>query len=113
MDGLIEYMNQYEWFRTYLDYVLNMPKSELLLVIAITAVLLLFIFYKWFGVGGVTAMVVFLFLLLILWQADMYGTYLERQHDTQRREDLYQRELSKDLLERAIDGNVGNPAENN
>jgi hypothetical protein len=111
MQGIIDYLSQYEWFRSYLDYVLHMSTTELLLFVAITAVLLSFIFYRWFGIGGLSAIVVFMFLIYIVIRADFYGSYLQKQYDDKMREEMYQRELSKDQPGNEVGGSIGGKAE--
>ena len=112
MQGIINYFNQYEWFGQYLDYVLHMSSTELFLFIVITSILVLFIFYRWFGIGGLTAMVVFIFLMFVIMKADLYGVYLERQYDNELREEILQRELSKDNPTKEVGGSVGAPLDN-
>jgi len=111
MQGIIGYLNQYEWFREYLDYVLHMSTAELLLFVAITAVLLSYLFYRWFGIGGLTGIVVFMFLIYIILRADLYGSYLQKQHNDQMREEMLERELSKDKLDSQVGGSIGIPVD--
>jgi hypothetical protein len=110
MQSLIDYLSKYEWFRQYLDYILHMSGTELWLFVAITALLLIFIFYRWFGIGGLTGIVVFMFLLFVIFRADLYGMYLERLQEKQEHEQLLQQEMSKKIIEDPDTGSVGSKA---
>ena len=109
MQAIIDSLSKYEWFRQYLDYILNMSQTEMWLLTAATALLLVLIFYRWFGIGGLTGMVVFLFLLFVMYKADLYGMYLEREQEKDAHEKLIEQELSKEIIEDPVKGSVGSP----
>ena len=98
MAEILEFFRDFQWWNSYWAYIEQMSEKEILLLVLLCALLLVLSFYRWFGFAGAAALLVFLFLLFVVYRADLYGTYLERQHQESLHEQSLLRELDKDLV---------------
>ena len=93
MSALISYFDQFAWLARYFEYVASFSSRQIYVLAVIAALLMAFIFYRWFKVGGLLALLFIFLIIFTIIKVDLYGTYLERQHEEELRQKLLQREF--------------------
>jgi len=79
----------------FLNFALNLTSTEIIILMAITVVLTLYITYRWFGVYAVAGLCLIYLFVYILYSIDVFNIYKERGSDIERREQILEHELMK------------------
>ena len=73
----------------------NLSPDEIKIIIALTAILLLFIGYRLFGIGAVLALLLMYSLSYVLFINDIFNVYEKRTKDNAVHMELIEEELEK------------------
>jgi len=85
-----------------LDYVSNNPlfsqvydlnKTELIIIVALAAVLIIFIAYRWLGLGMVLALLIIYLVIYVLYVNNFFSFYEEHEKSTEQHLRLIEEEL--------------------
>jgi hypothetical protein len=85
-----------EWAHWYVEWAEGLDPDQIIILTALTAVLFLFIAYRWFGYGGFAAMLIIMLLGYALYVADIINFYKEH---------TYEKDQHMQEIQEAIDRN--------
>lgn len=80
-----------------MQIIQNLSPTEIKIIIAIIAILLLFIGYRLFGIGAVLALLLIYSLGYVLYINDIFSVYEKRTKDNTEHMQLIEKELEKDV----------------
>lgn len=69
------------WADGYVELALNLSYEQLVILTALTAVLMLYIAYRWFGSGGFASLLVLIIVLYGVYVADIFTFYEEHTYE--------------------------------
>jgi uncharacterized membrane protein YcfT len=81
MEALIDNILNHELIIQLVNFINSLGNTEIKLIVAITAVLILFIVYRKFGVGAFWALTILFFILFIVYQANIFGFYKKQSQE--------------------------------
>lgn len=79
----------------FLNFVHGLSSTEITVLVVITVVLTLYVVYRWFGVYAVAGLFLIYLFAYILYEVDIVNIYKEQGMETERREQILERELMK------------------
>lgn len=93
MNALFDTINSTEIGQIFIDYATNMSVLELKILVALTAVLVLFLVSRWLGMGAFWALLLIYAIGFILYQVDIFNFYEDRTLEQSKHMEEIEEEL--------------------
>jgi len=79
----------------YLDYVGSLSSREVVILVAVTAVLILIMAYRKLGVGAVLGLCLIYFFVYVIFYSNIFDNWQKDKLEENRRMQIYNAELQK------------------
>lgn len=91
----MEIITNHEITRTIVTFVEGLSSNEYRVIIVVSTIILLLIFYRWFGVGAVIAIGIILMLGYVLYSVNIKSIYDKQSEERSEHMKLIEEELEK------------------
>ena len=78
----------------FVNFALSLSSDEIIILVLLTAVLILFIIYRWLGTGAVIALLIIYALAYILYANNIFDIYQKNEAQKARDNQILQSELN-------------------